>query len=150
MPDGGPVPRYVRDIVLAALAGSFGSDFLATPGITSSTVAGPVPARLPSVQILDREMDYVFELDSGERLHLEFQERVDGGTIRRFLAYDALLLVRDGVRVHTAVVYTGAVNRAPDAFDFGSVHYSLAELRRRLAAHGDWIAPTPLCWRLCP
>ena len=114
-------PRHVKDIVMAGLAGAFGEDFVRFLRLDVPPIRAPAPTALKG--IIDREMDYLFHLATDEYFHLEFQDRADASTLRRFLLYDALLLERDRRRVHTAVVYTGAVRTAPPHVDGGSLFY---------------------------
>ena len=76
-------------------------------------------------------MDYVFGLATGDSVHLEFQDRVRPETLPRFLLYDALRCYREGRRLHTVVVYTGAVTTAPESLDAGSLLYRVRNVYLR-------------------
>lgn len=123
---GQPAPR--PGYVAAGLAGTFGEAFLGFLGLELPPIRAIVPTALKSVEFIDMEMDYVFELSTGEYVHLEFQDRASPSELRRFALYDAVLLRQAGRRVWTVVLYTGGVRAAPDVLDGGSLAYRVQNI----------------------
>ena len=125
-------PRHVKDLVTGALAETFGDDLFAALGLKDMpSITGSLPTVVREVELQDWEMDYVFGLATGDRAHLEFQDATGQEALRRFLLYDALRFYREGRRLHTVVVYTGAVQTAPETLDAGSIGYRVRNVYLR-------------------
>ncbi len=69
-------------------------------------------------------MDFVFRLEDGSFLHLEFQSTVPDD-LRRFLIYDVLLYQRDGCHIRTVVFYSNGITAADSCVDAGTVLHRL-------------------------
>ncbi len=111
-----------EDIVFKCVSRILGNDLVRAYGLNPCRIVGPAPTELPRVP-LERRLDYLFRLDDGSLLHLEFQSAPT--KLERFMVYDVLLCERDRRKVRTVVVYTGGITRAEDCLDYGCFVYKV-------------------------
>ncbi|WP_369406154.1 transposase [Alicyclobacillus kakegawensis] len=114
--------RNANDVLSKHLTGACPDGVLDVIGISHAPVVRALPTELDEVVIRQQFTDIVFELETGEILHLEFQSSREA-TLYRFLAYDVALAERFGRKIRTIVMYTGDVHSGPDTLDIGSAKY---------------------------
>ena len=115
------ISRQSHDSAMKWAAETFRDVALDLLGLRASRITGVGSPDLPEVTVRGHVMDFLFRLEDGTNLHLEFQSAP--AVLRDFLLYDVLLFRRDGRPVRTVVVYTGAIESAPRTLDVGSVAY---------------------------
>jgi len=83
-----------------------------------------LPTVLPTAEVKEERVDFLFRLADESLLHLEFQTTsVARNDLQRFAGYDLKLLERYWQTIRTVVIYSGRVKEAPDGFDYGSLVY---------------------------
>ncbi|WP_153724308.1 hypothetical protein [Heliorestis convoluta] len=117
-----------KDIVLKAVAETFKGKSLEVLGIDVAPVVEMLPTALPVVEAKEKRIDFVFKLADNTLLHLEFQTTIPDDELRRFAYYGARIVERHALPVHTAVVYAGKINRAPERLVMGSLNYQVSNV----------------------
>ncbi|MCL6626629.1 MAG: transposase [Alicyclobacillus shizuokensis] len=119
--------RNANDVLAKHLTGACPDGVLDVIGIRHAPVLRALPTELYEVVIRQQFTDIVFELCTGEILHLEFQSSRER-TLNRFLAYDVALAQRFHRKIRTVILYTGNVHSGMDMLDLGSVQYRVENL----------------------
>lgn len=86
--------------------------------------------RVANVEIKDitiktHVLDYLYETESGEFIHFEFQTTRSCDNLPRFLCYDAALFQRERKLIKTIVVYSAEIKKENHLINAGSIHYEV-------------------------
>ncbi len=120
MPKG--VTKTGKDLTQKFLSNLFRGRFLGHFGLGKVEVTEAAPTELAVVQVREKRLDFLFRLDDGSYLHLEFQSTAPAD-LRRFLVYDALLYQRDECRIRTVVFYSNGITAAEAGINAGAILY---------------------------
>lgn len=120
-------PRNGPDIVIKNLSLACPGAVLEVIGIEGVDVARALPTELDQIDIRQQWVDVVFQQQSGDILHLEFQTAQER-SLYRFLAYDSVLAEKFRQKIRTVVLYTGNVSQAPEELDVGSARYRVENI----------------------
>ncbi len=86
------------------------------------------PTELPVINVSDRNMDFVFELEDNSLLHLEFQTTWKKADLLRFAQYDIALYQKERRKINTVVIYSGKYESAENELDMGSNKYKVLQV----------------------
>jgi len=113
---------------MKAVVQTFKDKSLKVLGLNTSRIVNVVSPVLPVLEVTENRTDFVFLLEDGTLEHLEFVVKKKRKDLERFLLYDARLINRDDRAVHTAVIYSGRIRRAPELLAKGSVTYRVTNV----------------------
>jgi len=117
-----------QDIIYKYMAEFFRNETLEYYGLNLPKIVNVKPTELPIIQLTDRNMDYVFELEDSSLLHMEFQTTNKLADLPRFLIYDSALYLKENRKIHTAVIYSGNIHKADKSIDIGSIYYKVEQV----------------------
>ncbi|RKL63756.1 hypothetical protein DXT63_04635 [Thermoanaerobacteraceae bacterium SP2] len=117
------IPHQNQDIIYKYMymAEFFRNETLEYYGLKLPRITNVKPTELPIIHLSDRKMDYVFELEDGSLLHIEFQTTNKLADLPRFLIHDSALYLKEKRKIHTAVIYSGNIHKADKSIDIGSI-----------------------------
>ncbi|MDD4569416.1 MAG: DUF4351 domain-containing protein [Tepidanaerobacteraceae bacterium] len=97
-------------------------DFL---GVSSAPIVEVIPTELPYIEARRINEDYIFKLKDDTLLHLEYQSTLKHDDLIRFMIYDARLYEHYRKTIHTAIIYTGNMDKITitDKINAGSIKY---------------------------
>ena len=121
------MPQNSNDVLVKHLSTALPDGVLDVIGVHGVHIERALPTELDSVDVRQEFTDVVWELRNGSILHLEAQT-TKPKSLYRFLRYDALLAERFGQNVDTIILYSAAVNNAPDQLDFGCAQYRVRNI----------------------
>jgi len=121
------MPQNSNDVLVKHLSTALPDGVLDVIGVHGVHIERALPTELDSVDVRQEFTDVVWELRDGSILHLEAQTTKPKG-LYRFLRYDALLAERFRQNVDTIILYSAAVNKAPDQLDFGCAQYRVRNI----------------------
>ena len=113
---------------MKAVVQAFKDKSLKVLGLDTPRIVDVVSPVLPVLEVTENRTDFVFVLEDGTLEHLEFVTKKKRKDLERFLLYDARLINRDRRAVHTAVIYSGRIRRAPDLLLKGSITYRVTNV----------------------
>jgi len=118
------ISRQRDDIILKATAEAFRGQTLEAIGLHLPPIVDMLPTVLPTAEVKEERVDFLFRLADETLLHLEFQtSMVTRNDLHRFAGYDLKLLDRYWRTIRTVVIYSGRVKKASDGFECGSLVY---------------------------
>lgn len=120
------IPRHAKDIIQKIVADQFQDALLQWYGLELPRITGALPTHIPEITIQERILDYVFALEDGTLMHIEFQSKIS--KLDRFAHYSLALATHHQRLVRTIIVYLGNVEKAPDTVRYGSVFFSVTNV----------------------
>lgn len=118
------ISRNSKDTLQKYASSLFKDATLEFYGIKAAKIKELINVELPVVEVSDSSTDFVFLLEDGSYLHLEFQSSFKTEDLIRFAIYDLRLFKRDRRLIKTVVIYTSDVKNAPNPLDIGSMVYN--------------------------
>ncbi|WP_287193055.1 hypothetical protein [Syntrophothermus sp.] len=98
-------------------------------GLDLPPIRDMLPTVIPVAEVKEERIDFLFRLEDGSLLHLEFQTTAaTRADMERFAGYDLKLLERYREIIRTVVIYSGRVKEAPVGFDGGSLVYRVTNV----------------------
>lgn len=120
------ISRQRDDIILKATAEAFRGQTLEAIGLDVPPIVDMLPTVLPTAEVKEERVDFLFRLADETLLHLEFQTSpATRNDLHRFAGYDLKLLDRYWRTIRTVVIYSGRVKEAQDGFECGSLVYKV-------------------------
>jgi hypothetical protein len=79
---------------------------------------------LPIVEVNKTSIDFIFLLEDGKYMHIEFQTSYKKADLIRFTRYNLRLYERDKREIQTVIIYSSDVRKAADSLKIGSLTYT--------------------------
>ncbi len=122
------ISAHNTDIIMKSTLEMFKDRTLELFGLKTAKIVDIMPTVLPVVEAREKRLDFVFLLEDGSLLNLEFQTTVPANLLRRMAFYGARIVERQGRDVHTAIIYSGRIKGAPNLLQKGSLTYQVTNV----------------------
>jgi hypothetical protein len=117
-----------QDIIFKKMSELFKDETLKYYELNLPKIISVKPTELPVINVSDRNMDFVFELEDNSLLHLEFQTTWKKADLLRFAQYDIALYQKERRKINTVVIYSGKYESAENELDMGSIKYKVQQV----------------------
>jgi len=125
---GTNITRNRQDIIFKKMSELFKDETLEYYELNLPKIISVKPTELPVINVSDRNMDFVFELEDNSLLHLEFQTTWKKADLLRFAQYDIALYQKERRKINTVVIYSGKYESAENELDMGSNKYKVLQV----------------------
>lgn len=122
------ISGHNNDIIMKATAEMFKDKTLEVLGLKTAKIRDIMPTVLPVVEAQEKRLDFVFLLEDETLLHLEFQTTVPEDLLRRVAFYGTRIVAKHDRDVHTAIIYSGRIESAPNRLHKGSLTYQVTNV----------------------
>ena len=126
------------DLIFKLVASVFKGRILDFLGIECVGITRVFPTELPQLEANTMHTDFMFELEDGGLLHLEFQSDFTHDTLYRLFMYDARMVAKYRKELKTILVYSGNNEQVEHGFNKGTIRY-LVEVIHMKQYDGDGI-----------
>lgn len=118
------ISKQYKDIIQKYTSGLFKNSILSFYGIKSAKIKELINGELPNVEVSDSSTDFIFLLEDGTYLHIEFQTTYRIEDLTRFARYDSFLYDRDKRKIQTVIIYSSDVRTVANTLEIGSLIYA--------------------------
>ncbi|PNR98817.1 hypothetical protein X927_07630 [Petrotoga mexicana DSM 14811] len=125
---GTNITRNRQDIIFKKMSELFKDKTIEYYELNLPKIISVKPTELPVINVSDRNMDFVFELEDNSLLHLEFQTTWKKADLLRFAQYDIALYQKERRKINTVVIYSGKYESAENELDMGSNKYKVQQV----------------------
>jgi hypothetical protein len=125
---GTNITHNSQDIIFKKMSELFKDETLKYYELNLPKIISVKPTELPVINVSDRNMDFVFELEDNSLLHLEFQTTWKKADLLRFAQYDIALYQKERRKINTVVIYSGKYESAENELDMGSIKYKVQQI----------------------
>ena len=118
------ISKQAKDIIQKYISGLFRDATLEFYGVKTAKVKEPLNAELPVVEVADTSSDFVFSLEDGSILHIEFQTGYKKADLIRFAMYNLRLYEKYKGKIRTVIIYAADVKKKAINLNIGSLVFS--------------------------